>query len=547
MVTDRHSNEPRIKSALIPALITGFIAVLFYFHEFITLPASGIPSDYPDGKVFSWNFWWIQFASENNFSFFYSPFIFHPSGTSLVLHTLLPAMTIPLALLAGNLFTPFQLFTLTAILCFALNFVAGYLLFFRLSSKRLVAPVLSLILTFHPFFTGHLRGGHLNFLVFFPLLLAVHFNLKQLQINRQYLKLQLLIVASVVILVWSNLYYFYFYSLFTGCIAFFLMLERKNFLKRATILFLPLLAGCILSLPRLISLYTAASSGLFTPHHQASLHSADLISFFLPAGNQIFGKIPILKSQQLLSAGPAENGLYLSWALLISFFLISKKLKEPFVLMLSGSAVFFLLLALGPSISICGIDLIQNPVYLLFSYLPQFPQTPVRFGLMVILLLYATIAKGLSNTTVKKRSVFIFIIATLEMLPVFPHSYYLQSSSVIETIKGRPDNYALLDWSPIAEDAMARQIIHHKRISRAFVARRPKKAVLFLQKNPFIRKIAGKQLKRDYFLPDAFKKLKVDGVLISEADTTALEFLTDLSWLKIVETDGTYRLYEPVP
>ena len=89
-----------------------------------------------DNVTFLWNLWWMRYVLHHpGYSFFSTPFLFHPAGVDLTLHThtALPA-------LAAALFGPASLIASQNLLVVAhvwLNFVCGYALVYRTTPPRL--------------------------------------------------------------------------------------------------------------------------------------------------------------------------------------------------------------------------------------------------------------------------------------------------------------------------------------------------------------------------------------------------------------------------
>jgi hypothetical protein len=113
-----------------------------------------------DNVSFLWNVWWMGYVLHHpGYSFFFTPFLFHPFGVDLTLHThtALPAF-------AAALFGPGSLVASQNVLVIAhvwLNFVCAYALAYRLTRHTPAALVAGLVFGASPFVAAHLTG-HFN-------------------------------------------------------------------------------------------------------------------------------------------------------------------------------------------------------------------------------------------------------------------------------------------------------------------------------------------------------------------------------------------------
>ena len=148
-------------------LLLGVCSIVVYFSPVLWVDTATTPSTYPDSWAFIWNIWRFGEVIAGRDQFYSTHLIFHPTGTSLGLHTQAEGVLFPLTyIFQGH--TPYQIYTLACFLCIILNFLCSYWLFSSFASSVLVILPLSLILTYHPFFIGHLDAGHINFSSVFP-------------------------------------------------------------------------------------------------------------------------------------------------------------------------------------------------------------------------------------------------------------------------------------------------------------------------------------------------------------------------------------------
>jgi len=112
-----------------------------------------------DNVTFLWNLWWMRHVLHHpGYSFFFTPFLFHPFGVDLTLHThtALPALAAaagPASLIAAQ--------NLLVVLHVWLNFVCSYALAYRVTRHTPGALVGALVFGASPFVAAHLTG-HFN-------------------------------------------------------------------------------------------------------------------------------------------------------------------------------------------------------------------------------------------------------------------------------------------------------------------------------------------------------------------------------------------------
>ena len=156
------------------------IAALLLFAAlsvFMTWPLTSelhthLPGHMGDNVVFLWNFWLLRQALESpDVAFFTTDAVFHPVGTSLVLHTHSLLNALPGATLFGRL-TPVAAVNLTVLIAGALNGFSTYLLTFRLTTDRWASLLAGSFFASSPVFTAHLLG-HFNYYTAWPLVLFV--------------------------------------------------------------------------------------------------------------------------------------------------------------------------------------------------------------------------------------------------------------------------------------------------------------------------------------------------------------------------------------
>lgn len=135
-------------------------AVLWTF-PLVTDLSGWIPGDGAgDNLQFLWNFWWMRQALAGGVDVFYTPMMFAPVGSPLILHTLTP---LP-AYLASTVLAPLPVVAAMNVVILASLFLNGfcaYLLAWRVTGDRGAAMIGGLIFGGCSYLTGHLYG-HFN-------------------------------------------------------------------------------------------------------------------------------------------------------------------------------------------------------------------------------------------------------------------------------------------------------------------------------------------------------------------------------------------------
>ncbi len=159
------SCEPRtaprlfLREWVIPILTFAAITVWWLFPILSNLATVVPGTGAGDNLTFVWNVWWMRYVLHHpGHTFFFTPFLFHPVGVDLTLHThtALPALvgavssTSPVAGQNGLI-----------VLHIFLNFVCMYALAHRVTGHAVASAAAALIFGTSPFVSAHLLG-HFN-------------------------------------------------------------------------------------------------------------------------------------------------------------------------------------------------------------------------------------------------------------------------------------------------------------------------------------------------------------------------------------------------
>ena len=82
------SHSPRLLSHAAAAGAMALLAVAWSFPLAVTAGTHLAGAAFSDNANFLWNFWWMREALATGLSgYFHTPYLFHPDGVDLVLHT----------------------------------------------------------------------------------------------------------------------------------------------------------------------------------------------------------------------------------------------------------------------------------------------------------------------------------------------------------------------------------------------------------------------------------------------------------------------------
>lgn len=529
--------------------------LLLLFSPFLLGPDPRIiPSRYPDASEVVWTIWLTQqFVAGIVDSIYRTDLLFHPYGTSLLLHATVEAISLPLSVLFEDQL-PTRLYTISCALCFLLNYLTSVRLFFLLSNRPLFSIGLAVLFCCHPFYFAHLDAGQLNFLCFFPVILGFDACIRMGCGARKSLEQMLILGTSVALLAFINLYYLYF-SLMGFVLLTALMLAWKQSHIRGVLLtiLLPICCGLICASPKLIGVWKLAGGNAYTENHRPSDHSADLAGYALPGPYQRLGVklFPEAFEGIRVNAGEAVTyaGIGLIILLLVTFRADStdvRSFRQRLRLSLLWMAFFFLLLSFGPFLQLSGEVIGRAWVYQVFQLLPAFPSVPVRFAGMVIFLLFAAAAIVPEQYRIR-RSVLcgLFLLIGFEYWPVPLYTRGIPSSPVLQELSADRAVDAVVDMHGTPWEAMIRQTEHGKKLVGGFLSRRPRVAERRYRHNAFLKYLEAGGVPP----PDGnhdWEKLAAQLVILPNVRTDSIERIRMLGDFRLRASDEHIHIFEHI-
>ncbi|MCA8955889.1 MAG: hypothetical protein KDC87_07435 [Planctomycetes bacterium] len=265
------------------------MAVYLVAYYLYTYPATHtfsthILADGGDGPQNLWNNWWVRFAVANGQSPWWTDFLHHPYGTSLVTATLNPFngfCTVPLCALGVGQVAAFNVMVVAS---FVLTGWGMFLLARELTGSYWGSVLAGAVLTFSPFHLAH-AFGHMQLvsLEWLPVFLFCW-----VRLLRRPTHPRALAAAAVLLLVLLCDYYYTMYAVVTGALLFgFELLAHRATLRRYLVERVrPLVTFTVSSLvlcgPLCVALLLQLTSEPHTGEHDAKFFGLDLLAPLIP-------------------------------------------------------------------------------------------------------------------------------------------------------------------------------------------------------------------------------------------------------------------------
>ncbi|MCI5066316.1 hypothetical protein MRY87_11390 [bacterium] len=537
-------------------LFVGFGVVSIVLAPFIFSEEKLLFGTFPDSWVFLWNLKRLAAVWSGEEALYYTNWIYTPTGTSLALHTQAEAVLLPLAPLQ-HVIGLSATYNLAVLLCFLGNFAGFFALFLLLSKRPWLSLLFSLLLTFHPFFLGHLAGGHINFLLFFPVLFALRSILSLLfppksSEHRSERKELLTVALAVGFTAYANLYFLYFLALLMVLLVVLAWCSHPSHesLSRSVRLMLAFGGGLLFATPKLWRVVESYRSGSFAPDHDPLSHRADLLYLFLPTEHHLTTQLLKLSPPSYIPGlSHVEIGVFCGvslFCLVVTLFLCSKESERPLPrkVFLLGALVFGVL-SLGTVLSIAGEEFGTIPLMSSLSALPFYPSVPIRFGFFPVLFLFCFVAQELRSYPLNRSLLIsgLLFFVVLEHLPgKLPVSAPPYSDAVAQ-LRSEPHIRTVIDLARGRQHKLLRQIQHEKKITSAFVARAPKVLHSRYQENPFLQYLRRGEAYEPHELRVAIESLEIDAVICESGKPRCMQRVQETELFQELARDWQFVVF----
>lgn len=445
-----------------------------------------------------WNIWWMKKALlELHQNPYFTDYLFHPHGITLVFQTMNPFNGI-IALPLHSVFNLITVYNIILVASFVLTGYFMYLLAYYLTKHRTASVLAGLIFTLCPYHTAHaLAHLQLVSMQFIPLYILYLFKSFDTP-RKRYPRLAALFLVLTALCSW---YYLFFLAIFTGLYALYRWIRRQNSIRFIVKTSVPIVALTLIALsPIFIGMIRSVVTHDFIGAHPPRGLSADLSSFFIPGQVQTLGRF---FTTITATYGPLreEYGNYIGYTVLILAILgfIKMRRTDLRVAFLAVSAVIFFVLSLGWNLHFFGhsLDSVSLPYQWLhrFCFFFQFTGVPERFSAMMMfcMSLLATfglvwISKHIHGRKFGLLAALIFLLLLMEYITIPFTVSRLPHSTFYDEMADDGYDYAIVDI-PSCANSLYAQIFHGKRLMAGYVTRRTVAAVNFLEKTPIINNL----------------------------------------------------------
>ena len=485
-----------------------------------------------DAWWYLWLFWLTKKAilsPDSNITLTYTNYIFYPEGiTRIPLFTAFnEILSIPLQSIFGLTLT----YNILWLLSFILGGYGAYLLVKYLTGNKIAAFIAGIVFAFCPYHfahaLGHLGATTIEWIPFCALYLMKMTREKSLK-NAVYAAIFFILVAM------SDLQYMVYMSFFVCLLIIYEVFSELRLNERIKEDFSELLRR-ILSLKELVIKFTifafvsaigilpltyhiikvalSPSNFLKLPPYQSIYYSADLLGFFVPSPlHPLFGSWLSDNVYKYFTGNISEYTTYIGYTVLIlSLYAVITLRKRKEVMFWTLSALFFVIMSLGPILHICGkthftaFDTTIPLPYIIVYYLVPFVSNSRalgRFDVMVMLSFAVLVGYGLSHFIKRfepkwKRNTVVCVLTALlifEFLAVPFVVSFVNEPMFYKQISADTEDYALLEIPATKVygcgiDCDYYQTIHGKQLVGGQTARVPADARDFELNTPLVRQL----------------------------------------------------------
>jgi len=466
-----------------------------------------------DMWLFQWNNWWLRKALSEGLDPFFTDFLFHPQGVSLVYHNfswLNTAIWLLLEPLVGYI----AAYNVTFLLTFILSGYATYALVSYLTDSRAAAFIAGLAFAFSPYHLSHFNNPNLISVQWLPFCML--FLVRTVR-ERKWRDVWLC-VLSLVLTGLSRLQLLVFVAILMALyVGYSLLFERNRWGRqtgRQTVLALAAIAVgtavCIgpVAFPLIAGLAEKGTSSAILTEQQ-DWAQTDLLAYVVPNRfHPLFGHqvMPIYGRFRKNSGHIAFLGYTV---LLIGSYGIARARRS--VLFWVLAALCLMLLALGPILRFNGHLYPGIPMpYRLIGWLPPIKalRNSDRFNVVLSLPLAVLAGYGVMhlqqdlkcrlpppwhNRTVAASSVVLAGLVLFEFLSIPLPTIVPLTSPFYHELARDSEDFAILEvpmGRGYAKAYMFLQTLHGKRLVEGHVSRTPPDAYQTIRSNPLLNSLS---------------------------------------------------------
>jgi hypothetical protein len=394
-VPPRHRTIHAAIMVILPGLLY-FVLFCLLTYPTILQFSSAFIGDNVDGYQNIWSLWWVNKAITGlHILPLHTSYLHYPYGTSLIGDALNPFNGF-LTIALFRLLQPVQAYNCIVIFSYVATGVTTFLLTYRVTGFYIGGLISGFIFTFSNYHLLH-TIGHMNLISmeWIPLFILCWY----VFLIKPTVRYATFSAISLLLVILCD-YYYYFYCVLVAAI--FVMWKIKDLrsfsFSAVRACLVPVLVFVILSAvltgPLVVMLIMANHNDPFVGYHDATVHSLDLASLFIPNQGWRFGNLTAGYWSHL---DVAENRTFIGISL--TFMLLYAWVKRKSILLHGAgawfaTALFFLVMCLGPSLHIWGqrVSLpVGLPYALLTAVFPPLSVSGVPSRMIVIAILCAGI------------------------------------------------------------------------------------------------------------------------------------------------------------
>jgi hypothetical protein len=503
-----------------------FIFFLYIFlAAILTNPVMCVIGQFIPGHLdaFYWmNYLWYSHSivfSPQNYTTGYSTLLFWPTGIPLMSFT--SAFNQILAVILLSFISLPTTYTLLWISTFIIGAFGAYLLVEYLTRNHIAAFIAGLAFAFSPYHFAHAQG-HLGATTIQWIPFCALFLMKMYLENN--LKYSFIAGIFFILVGMSDLQYLVFMGIFVALIFLFEVWTRgmregpdyldnlKHILKKYLLFGLVAVIGILPFVIGDITIATSATNYLKPDPIEATLYSADILSFFIPSSlHTVFGAItgPLYQN---FAGNVWENTTYIGYTILfLSLYAVWKLRKQVLVKFWLLSAILFSLFSLGPILHVNGktiFNILNTSTtiplpYMLLSKITPFlenSRTPGRLFVIATLAFAVLAGYGIAellNSKDTRKYLFSVLLCGLIIFEFLSMPYIISpvdQPAFYKNISSDNDTYALLEIPATGNYTAGvmieyAQTIHRKPIVGGQVARMPTNARDFESNTPLVREL----------------------------------------------------------
>jgi hypothetical protein len=436
----------------------------------------------------TWNLWWVNDAISHARNPYVTDTIYYPYGANLSHHTLaagfFPITFLVKLVMRGDLMHPIFAYKISILVSYTLILYFSYLLLRELNLSRLVSATAAVAYAFCGFYMLH--APHLNHLAGFFIPLTALFTVRFYKRPASANALMAAVVAACSIYFTEFTLYIYLGTLlFVLSMCLFradrqLLWEKLRLAGIKRLLF-AFVIFILIQVPFVANLLP--DHVLRPSYSESSFYSANLAGFFIPfpSSTPLYGNIFGALNSKITTGIPGYE-VFLGYPLMIFALLALIKTRTRLIRICAVLALFFLILSLGPTLKVFGVDTAVPLPYSLLMHVPPFDvgRTPVRFFVIAIFFLMIVSAWGMTRMQgelARRRGqrwslaamTLLFVWVTAEAHSPIPKQAVFVPPPALDRIVEGP----VLNLPPYPYDGYAAmlQVFHHQPIGTGFVAR----------------------------------------------------------------------------